>query len=308
MRAKRWVWSTPRARAGDPCHNVSINMARNLIKKTPVTELDQGTMLLALSGWMDGGDVSTETVRRLAEHLGAHEIAQIDPEAFFIFNFPGSMDIAALFRPHVKIDNGFVNEFDLPENSFYCDQENNLIFFVGKEPNMRWREFGEYIFEVASEAKVSRILFVGSVAGTVPHTREPRLFATVSDLKLGAMLGKAGVRPTNYAGPGSFITYLMTHAEQRGFEMASIVAEIPAYLQGTNPLSIEAVTRRLSIILDLKLDFDAMRGESNAWEIQVSEAVEKDDELAKKIRKLEEQYDDELIDASASDEWDAGRQ
>jgi hypothetical protein len=65
--------------------------------------LDQATLVLALTGWMDGGDVSTGTVRRLVDLLGARPIAEIDPEPFYIYNVPGSMEIAALFRPHVKI-------------------------------------------------------------------------------------------------------------------------------------------------------------------------------------------------------------
>ena len=55
--------------------------------------------------------------------------------------------------------------------------------------------------------------------------------------------------------------------------MLSIAAEIPGYLQGANPLSIEAVTRRLSRILNLPFDPDKLRAASNEWEVQVTEAV-----------------------------------
>ena len=74
--------------------------------------------------------------------------------------------------------------------------------------------------------------------------------------------------------------------------MASVVAEIPGYLQGTNPLSIEAVTRKLAVILGLSIDLTELRGASNEWESRVSEAVEKNPDLAKQVRKLEESYDD----------------
>ena len=66
-------------------------------------EYTNGTLVLAFSGWMDGGDVSTGTVERLVDLLEAEPIASIDPEPFYIYNFPGSMEIAALFRPHIKI-------------------------------------------------------------------------------------------------------------------------------------------------------------------------------------------------------------
>ena len=84
--------------------------------------------------------------------------------------------------------------------------------------------------------------------------------------------------------------------------MMSIAAEIPGYLQGMNPLSIEAVTRRLGAILNLPVDLPRLREASNAWEIEVSEAVAKDDELAATVRKREEQYDNELIGLASDSE------
>ena len=77
--------------------------------------------------------------------------------------------------------------------------------------------------------------------------------------------------------------------------MASLVAEIPGYLHGINPMSIEAVTRRLAKILKLSLDLDALRVASTQWELEVTAAVEQNEELATKIRELEEQYDNELL-------------
>ena len=71
-------------------------------------EYTNGTLVLAFSGWMDGGDVSTGTVERLVDWLDADEIATIDPEAFYIYNFPGSMEVSAMFRPHIKIEDGLV--------------------------------------------------------------------------------------------------------------------------------------------------------------------------------------------------------
>src|ERR1700732_5209953 len=80
--------------------------------------LDQATLVLAFTGWMDGGDVSTGTVQRLVDLLEARPIADIDPEPFCIYNIPGSMEVAALFRPHIKIEDGLVSSMDLPANTF----------------------------------------------------------------------------------------------------------------------------------------------------------------------------------------------
>ena len=125
--------------------------------------------------------------------LEAPPIAEIDPEPFYIYNFPGSMDLAALFRPGIKIEDGLVKSLDMPANIFYCHEPANLVLFLGKEPNLRWREFGDCVLELARRVGVRRVLFVGSFGGTVPHTREPRLFVTCSDARTAA--GDGALRP-----------------------------------------------------------------------------------------------------------------
>ena len=266
--------------------------------------LSKGTMLLAFTGWMDGGDVSTGTVRTLiTSQLEVRKVAHIDPEGFYIYNFPGSMEISALFRPHIKIEDGVVRSYDLPTNTFFCDEQKDLVLFIGREPNLNWETFGDCIFRFATTSGVKRILFVGSFGGTVPHTREPRLYATVSDPDLLSGLKTYGVRPSDYEGPGSFTSYLMTQVGDQGFDMVSLVAEIPAYLQGTNPICIEAVTRRLAPILGLKANLAELRGASDEWESKVSDTVNKDEELAEKIRELEKQYDDDLVNSPIAEAW-----
>ena len=257
--------------------------------------LEYGTLVLALAGWMDGGDVSTGTVRRLGDLLAAEPVADIDPEPFYLYNFPGPMEVAALFRPPVKIEDGLVKSLEMPASTFFCHEPANLLLFLGREPNLRWRDFSEAVLCFARRACVRRILFVGSFGGAVPHTREPRLYVTCSDAKLLPAMLPYAVRRTGYEGPGSFASYLLTRAPEAGLDMTSLVAEIPGYLQGRNPMSIEAVTRRLAKILQLPLDLGSLRAESTEWELQVSRAVEKDEEMARTVRRLEEAYDDDLL-------------
>jgi len=263
--------------------------------------LHDATLVLAFSGWMDGGDVSTGTVRRLVELLKAKPCAEIDPEPFYIYNFPGSMEIASLFRPHIQIKDGLVKSVELPTNRFYVHEPSNLVLFLGREPHMHWRGFRDCILKLARQSDVRRIIFVGSFGGTVPHTREPRVYVTCSTPELLTRMRQYAVGRTAYEGPGSFTTYLMSQAPAAAIEMVSLVAEIPGYLQGTNPASIEAVTRRLSKLLHLPLDLDTLRSASTKWELEVTSAVEQNEELAATVRKLEEQYDNELL-AQAGDE------
>lgn len=273
----------------------SVPMALSHLNMLSRPTLDHGTMLLSLSGWMDGGLVSSGTVKGLMQNRAVVEIATIDPDPFYIYNIPGSMEIASLFRPLVKYEDGMVTELDMPQNTFSCDQSANLVFFTGKEPNLRWQAFADAIFEVAKQVGVKRIVFIGSFGGTIPHTRESRMFCSVSHSDLKLLLKDQGFRFSDYEGPCSFSSLLLAQSAMHGIEMVSIVAEIPGYLDGLNPPSIEAVSRRLSHILNIPIDLDELRRASDEWEVEVTSAVAKDAELAETVRKLEEQYDNELI-------------
>jgi proteasome assembly chaperone (PAC2) family protein len=124
------------------------------------------------------------------------------------------------------------------------------------------------------------------------------MFGTVSHAYLRSRLTEHGIRMSNYEGPSSFATLLLAQSPAHDIDMLSIVAEIPGYLEGVNPRSIEAVARRLAGLLNQPVDLEELRKASNDWELRVSEAVEKDSELADTVRKLEEAYDNELIGRS----------
>lgn len=269
------------------------------IDKRP--KFDNPRLLLGLSGWMDGGNVSTGTVKCLIDKLEAEKFAEISPEGFYIYSFPGSMEITALFRPHTKIENGLITSFDIPTNTFFYNEQNDLILFLGKEPNLQWGEFAECIFRLCAEFGVKMIYFIGSVAGLVPHTREPRLFCSASDAELTDTLHHYGVNFTNYKGPASIVTYLTANCSQRHLSVASLVATIPAYVQGDNPKCIEAVTRRLAGILELQVELDDLQITSDEFEKRLSDAVQEQPELASNIRKLEEDYDNEIFNSEMGD-------
>ena len=266
-------------------------------------------MVLGFAGWMNGGDVSTGTIETLGRKLDTHLLAEIDSEDFYIVSFPGSMEVSSLFRPYTKIKDGLITTFQGPTNTFFYSEPDNLILFLGKEPNLKWSEYADCILSLASLYGVSMIYFIGSVAGLVPHTREPRLFGSVSDEALKPMLAQSRVRFSDYEGPGSICTYLTRLSSERGIRMANIVAEIPAYVQGKNHRCIEAMTRWLAGALNLRIDLDDLRARADKLEERLNETVQERDELQERIRELEEAYDSEVFDTEMGDlkEWLEGQ-
>ncbi|MCC7204189.1 MAG: PAC2 family protein [Phycisphaeraceae bacterium] len=263
--------------------------------------LESARMVIAFSGWMDGGEASTGTVEHLVEALGAEELAELESDEFYLWSFPGSMEVASLFRPHVRVEQGLIDELDLPTGRFYYDMAHHLILFAGREPNLRWPLFADCLLSLGQRFGVKALYFVGSVGGAVPHTREPRLFASVSDATFKSELEKTGLRFIDYEGPASIATYLCRLAPERGMRMANLVAEVPAYIQGRNVRSIESMVRKLGQVLGLSLDLEEMRTASDELEHRLSEAVKERPELRELIEKLESDYDNDVFNTQMGD-------
>ena len=276
-------------------------MAYDKLKIYERPKFNSPRLLLGFSGWMNGGEVSTGTVKCLIEKLDAQKFAEIKPAGFYIYSFPGSMEVTALFRPHTQIKDGIIEFCEIPSNTFYYSEQNNLILFLGKEPNLNWEEYADCIFSICAEFGVEMIYFIGSVAGLVPHTREPRLFCSVSQAILKERFQHYGVKFTNYDGPASIVTYLTNNCSNRDIKMVSLVAAIPAYVQGNNPKCIEAVTRRIAGMLELEIGFDDLATISEEFEKKLHEVVQEQPELENNIRKLEEDYDNDIFNNEMGD-------
>jgi proteasome assembly chaperone (PAC2) family protein len=87
--------------------------------------------------------------------------------------------------------------------------------------------------------------------------------------------------------------------------MISLIAEIPAYIQGHNPKCIDEVVKMLSVVLSLHIEHEDLRKAGEQFEKKVTEIVANHPELQSHIYKLEEDYDNEVFDTEMGDvkEW-----
>ena len=259
-------------------------------------KLQSPRLIMGFSGWMDSGDVSTGTVQGLIDKLQAQPLARISATGLYIYNFPGTLEWASMFRPHARIKDGTIEQYAFPSNDFYYDVKSNLILFIGKEPNMLWEEYTNSIFSLCEQFEVGMIYFIGSVSSLVPHTREPRLMCVISDSQLKDRFKHYGVKFTNYEGPASLATYLSFRCQELNLSMVNLIAAVPAYVQGNNPKCIEAMTRRLIGMLDLTLNIDDLKRTTEVFEQKLNELVSQQPDLAGNISRLEEDYDNDIFD------------
>jgi proteasome assembly chaperone (PAC2) family protein len=250
---------------------------------------------------MDSGGVSTETLKQLIVKTGAKKFAEIDGEDFYIYSFPGPMDVTAMFRPHAVVQDGLVQLYQAPQNLFFASESENMIFFIGKEPNLEWPEFAECIFELCELTGVKEICFVGSMSALVPHTRATRITCSCSDVATRKIYEEYGFSLANYEGPAGIITYLLSLASRRDIKMVSLVGSVPVYVHGDNPDAINTMTSKVAAILGLSLNLDDLHEVARIFERRLSELIDEEQELSETIKRLEADYDSETFDHEMPD-------
>jgi len=262
---------------------------------TEKPRLRRPAMVCGISGWVDGGEAATGTVEYLMNRLSVQEFAEIPIDRFHVFQVPGI--IAS--RPHIKIEDGLVEEHDFPSNNFFYwtnpSADNDVILFLGSEPNLRWSEYADAILHIVQEFGVSRIYLLGGVLDKTPHTREPNVSCACSSPELKDEMLRYGVRFTSYEGPGRFGTTLLYICQQRGIEMVSLTARATYYPEyniviSHNPKTIRAMVRRLSGMLELDLDVSDLDKEVAGFEEKLGGMVGRNAEFRAYLEKLENDY------------------
>ena len=267
-------------------------------------------LVLGISGWVDGGEAATGSTRYLVRKLKAKSFAEIPLDRFHIFQVPGQLSL----RPQIRIEDGLLKEHRFPQNQFYYwvnpDADNDLILFLGTEPNLNWEEYAEAILSVAKEFAVVRIYLLGGVLDSTPHTKEPGVSCACTSELLKTEMQKYGMEFSNYEGPGRFGTTLLYICQRMRMPMVSITARATYYPEFNiviprNPKSIRAVVRRLNSLLRLNLDFSDLDREAEEFESKLSFMASHNPEFQTYIEELEKDFTEvkyeEPLDISANE-------
>jgi len=267
-------------------------------------------MVCGISGWVDGGESATGSIRYLVRKLKVKRFAEIPIDKFHIFQVPGQLSL----RPQIRIEDGILKEHRFPQNQFFYsvnpDADNDLILYLGTEPNLNWWEYAEAILGVAEEFAVSRIYLLGGVLDKTPHTKEPGVSCTCSSDQLKEEMRKYRMHFTNYEGPGRFGNTLLYICQKRQVQMVSITAKTTYYPEfnivvSHNPKAIRAVVRRLNGLLRLNLDVSDLDREAEEFEAKLELMASHNPEFQAYVEKLEKDFIEvkyeEPLDISASE-------
>jgi proteasome assembly chaperone (PAC2) family protein len=252
-------------------------------------ELERPVLLAAFEGWNDAGESATTALRFLGRTLGARRVLTIDPDEYYDFT---------VARPHVRLEDGMTRRLDWPEPVIEVARTPNgrdLLLLTGIEPALKWRTFTEEIVGVVRELGVELVLTLGALLADVPHTRPARVTGTASD---PAMVAELGFTRSRYEGPTGILGVLADGFATAGVHSASLWATTPHYLRETpSPKAALALLERVSELLAFGVDTTELQIATAAYERQVDDMLDGEDDVADYVRHLEEdatEEDDEV--------------
>jgi proteasome assembly chaperone (PAC2) family protein len=251
-------------------------------------------LVAAFEGWNDAGDAASTAVRHLRDVWELDLVAELDPEEFYSFTDT---------RPHVTFDDDGLRRIDWPANRFWAGeipgQDRDLLVLDGIEPNLRWRTYGEQITAVAHELGVSMVVTLGALLTDIPHTRPTSVIGTADDAEL---ITRLDLRPSGYEGPTGIVGALHEACRTAGLDSISLWGSVPSYVPGsTSPKAALALIERLGQLLDTTIPVTELEIATTAYERQLDELVQEDEESSTYVAELERVFDEQALHGNGSD-------
>lgn len=236
-------------------------------------------MVIAFAGWNDAGGASTWAIRSLIEKTIATEILTFDSEEFYDFSRE---------RPTVHLD-GESRFLSWPKNTISLSNDGSLLLMEGVEPQLNWQTFTQNILAEAQKYNVSMIITLGSLLAEVPHSRPVLIHGVSENTEINRTYG---LQTSSYEGPTGIVGVINQLSTDAGIPNMSFWATVPNYVAGAeSPKAALALIERLKTTLNLSLNTTDLEIASSAYERQINQIIEGDEDTSKYVDELEDNYD-----------------
>ena len=278
-----------------------------IVHEKPEAKFDY--LIVAFAGWPDAGESATSTIKYMLRQLGATKFAEIDPEEFYDFTQE---------RPRSYRTRDGRRRVRWPANEFYSwraprpvpeNSARGALFFIGTEPNLKWRTFSETIANLALDLGVKTVVHLGALLDAVPHTRQIKLTGSSTLPLLQEALESSNIGTSNYQGPTGISTAVMETCTRKGMSYASLWGHTSHYLQAApNYRVCYTLADTISHLLKLPVNLRELGSAAEMFDSEVVEAIAKDEQLANYVQKLEDRYDESVADSPMPEPADAVRE
>ncbi len=218
-------------------------------KPSPAT-----AMIAGWYQWADAGEVSSGLPQYLIDVTEAEQIGEINPHNYYMFQFPGTHD---LLRPVVTLNEGYRIALEDRRNAFYVSKHagRQFLIFIGDEPHMNVEQYSTAFLDAVESLGVNRVAIVAGVNGPMPYDKDREISCVYSLPDMKEEMEGYAVRLSNYEGGATIGVYLADRAEERGIELVSLYAMVPAY----DFSRASSTVQRVSAEEDFKAWYDLMR-------------------------------------------------
>ncbi|MCU1480795.1 MAG: carboxylate--amine ligase [Subtercola sp.] len=256
-------------------------------------------MVVAFEGWNDAGEAATGAVRMVKDELDVATIADIDSEDYFDYQFnrPTSefdddgqrilvWPTATIFGP---ASGALGAETDASAEVSAAAQAGNIFLLIGTEPSRGWKRFTSEVLNVAVDAGVSGIVFLGAMLADVPHTRPISVYSTSEN---AAVRSELDLERSTYEGPVGILSVLADAAEQANIPTLTMWASVPHYVHNApSPKATLALIQKLESLIGIDIPRGELVEEAEAWETGINSLAGEDEEMASYIQQLEQARD-----------------
>jgi proteasome assembly chaperone (PAC2) family protein len=244
-------------------------------------ELNHPILIAGFEGWPNAGGISTDTLNFLKRGLEVKKFAEINPDFFHKYTKN---------RPHAKIEDGELKYLLFSPYEFFYKKTagpSDLVLFLGKEPELRWKQFTRSFLKLANDFKVELLITVGGTYDYVTHRQAPWVSGVFTHSELKAKFSHLDIRAAYYEGPISIHTLLLQEAEKIGIKGLSIWGHAPQYLANNNFPIIYQILSYLKEIIGFELDLTELKLKAEELLRQIDLIIKKNPELSQYIEKIE---------------------
>ncbi|MDO5619382.1 PAC2 family protein [Kocuria sp.] len=246
-------------------------------------------LLISLSGYAEGGQVSGQIRETLLESLPHDVLARFDPDEL--------QDYRAR-RPHVRFVEDHFERVDNPELTLYGLTDplgRHFSLLTGPEPDLQWNRFAEAVVELAQRLDTSLVVNVTGIPMPVPHTRP--FLVSVHGTRTDLVAQNHHQRPVAEMS-SSMAQQLEIRFGELGVDTIGLSVHVPQYLADARlPQITVTAFEHVAAATGLTLPTDSLRDAGADVMQRIEEQVSGAPEVQAVIESMETRYD-EIVDHS----------
>jgi predicted ATP-grasp superfamily ATP-dependent carboligase len=202
---------------------------------------------------------------------------------------------------HVAVPNTFLRHARSPSGS-------DWLFLHALEPHSHGEDYVDGVLGLMRHFGVRQYTLAGSMYAPVPHTRPPVVSGGAAADHLRERLHSVGVKESSYEGPTTILATLPQIASGEGIETASVIVQLPAYIQlERDYCGSLTLLELLSRLHSFDVDLTSLRADSERQRQAMEESVAQNPQLQAMVAELERAYDSEHTRQEHQEEEDVPR-